>query len=235
VNYCILSINDDRKAYKDRIRATVGLPEVSIPTFNAHENDPMAELERRGLRVTQGWRPKIGELGIWLSTINVWQHCIDTGDTVVLFEDDAIPDPNFNGIFAHLASLLPESYDFMAVWVPDNQRNDYYLDLKYDSTGAPRTGRGWIAEEYSVFRTEHPDLAKAYQGYGGVSLMFTPAGSEKFMRLVQEQGLWSTCDCYLFIAAHAGWVDGYAPHPNTMMPVHYDWAAATTIQDTRKL
>lgn len=234
MKYCILSINDDRKTYKDRIRERVRFPEVAIPTFNAIENNALAEVEARGLRFV-GWNPKRGEAGIWLSTINVWQHCVDTGDTVIVFEDDAIPEPDFMDIMEHYLAILPEDFGFMALWVPDNQKQDYFYNVTFDSAGMPISHRGTVPDLYSPFRTDHPTLAKAYQGYGGVALMFSPLGSQLLLDQIREQGMWSTSDCFIFLSAHAGRVSGFAPHPHARIPVSYDWSQATTIQDTEVL
>lgn len=236
MNYTIISINDDRAEYKRMIRERTAFPEVVVPAFNARENDPIAELARRDLRVNNEyqWYPSRGELGIWLSVINAWEYAADSGETLVVFEDDAIPDPNFGEMVKYYCEELPGDWDYMALWVPENQKQDYYYNVTYDENGYPSI-RGTLPEEQSLFRMEHPKLAKVYQGYGGVALMYSPAGAAKFLDLIRKQGLWSTSDCYLYLAAHAGWVNGYAPHPNVEMPVHYDWSATTTIHDTEIL
>lgn len=239
MKYHIISINDDREQYKKVIRERVHLPQANVESFNAYEKDAVAYLEENGIRLRPDlWNPKVGEVGIWASTVNCWKWCIENNEDLVVFEDDAIPVEDFRSQFELFRSNLPDDYDFASLWVPENQRQDFLYYVDYDEFGGPRhlPKPPFLDRSVSMFDQGTYPVAVVYQGYGGVGLMFSPAGSKKFLKRAQEWGLWTTCDCNLYLVSHQAEVGmkSYAPHPDFEI-VKYDWQAQTTVQHSERV
>lgn len=234
MKYNIISIDDARKPYKDRIRARVGLSEIWVPAVNAREVDINKELEDRGLFITHPGSLTVGEIGVWLSTFDCWRWADEYNEDLLVFEDDAIPVQTFNKQFRELTSELPPDYDFLCLWVPENQLLDYIYDVVYDDEGLPThvgPNKNMITSNYNFGSTY---LARVYNGYGNVAQLYSPKGARFFMDRARAVGIYTPVDCYLYQEAHAGRCEGYAPKPNRAKLVKYDWKAETTIHNTER-
>lgn len=234
MKYNIISINDSRKAYTDVIRKCAGFDEVDIPAVNAHEVNLHEELERRGVAHHGDlWgNPKIGELGVWLSNFDCWQWAADNNETLIVFEDDAIIDDTFQEQIKVFSSYLPDDWDFAALWVPENQLIDYNYDVTYNEWG-DAVHHGMRLYSDSLF-THTRYTAHVYQGYGMVSLMYSPRGAQKLVDLVRETGIYTPVDCYVYQRAHKGDLNGFAPTPLFANIVKYDWKAVSHVQLTER-
>lgn len=235
MRYNIISINDDRKDYSDAIRRQIDLPELVLPAVNGREVDLDAEFEKRQLERLPVWNnAKVGELGVWLSNFDRWEtvSCMDEG--LVVFEDDAILDPYFNTKFRDFWHELPHGWDFAALWVPENQRQDYLYDATFDHHGSLRIN-GFKTPETSIYRV--PEMhygALVYQGYGMVSLVYSPKGGARLVELARKYGIDEPVDCWIYQQAHLGRLEGYAPKPEHATIVHYDWKAPSHVQLTER-
>lgn len=231
MKFNIISINDERKAYKDQIRKHAGMEEVRIPSVNAHKVDLPSELKLRGLE-NRPWSPKIGELGVWLSNFDCWQWAADNEELVV-FEDDAIIDNSFSGQLTVLQEDLPDDWDYVALWVPENQEVDYTYNVTFDEKGDPVHQGPALPYKDSLFRYTRR-VAHVYQGYGMVSLMYSPRGAAKLIDLVRSTGIYTPVDCFVYQQAHMGNLKGFAPSPLYANVVKYDWSAASHVQQTER-
>lgn len=236
MNYCIISLDDARKAYKERIRERVNLPEISVEAFDGRRDDPVAEVGRRGYRISSQQKhwgiPKRGELGCWISHMNAWELCVETGESLVVFEDDAIPALGFDSALDPFLADLPDNWGFMSLWVPPDQLQDYQYSVEYDwYDGAARIlGTKWGESDYKFTET----LAKVYQGYGMVATLYSPHGAKILLDAAAEMGLYSPVDCFLYLTAHTFRTPrlyGFAPAPTDAHLVGYDWPT-TTIHDS---
>lgn len=235
VSYNIITLNrsdslhDPRQIYKDRIRKTVQeSEEIFVPAINGREVNLEEELDRRNLFVKYPGAFSVGEIGIWLSMFDCWQWCIDNDETLITFEDDASPRHYFDEAVRFFLEEVPQDWDFMALWVPDNQKQDYRYNVKFDDEGHA-TIRGYAQESLFDFGAFY--LARAYQGYGNVCSMFSPKGSQFLIDKARETGIYTPVDCFMFQNAHAGRCNGYAPKPFHATLVDYDWAE-TTVHNT---
>jgi GR25 family glycosyltransferase involved in LPS biosynthesis len=174
-----------------------------------------------GLKWTD-WTPSYGEAGIWLSNYIRWYRASQMSEPLIVFEDDAIIDEHFNAHIRTIMPQLPDNWDFVALWVPDNQRIDYRYNLRYNEHGDPEIYGMRPDGLPSYFDFGAPDLAKAYQGYGIVAMMYSPAGGTKLMKLAKKYGMRNPVDCFIFQEAHKGALNGYAPKPDKVV-VSYDW------------
>jgi hypothetical protein len=132
---------------------------------------------------------------------------------------------------------LPEDFDFISLWVPDNQKNDYLYDIDFDMNGRHIwTERPWRTNETSKYRLNDSNrVALAFQGYGMVSLMYSPKGAAKLVKQAQETGLTGPVDCWIFQQAHKGLLEGYSCHPHFAHVVRYDnWEGPSHVQNTEQ-
>lgn len=236
MKFTIISLNDDRMEYKARIRERVGFDEIHLSAVDGRVIDVPAACEERGLDSSKIWEnAKQGEIGVWFSNFDRWELAGSMEEPLIVFEDDAIPDENFDNKIAELVSELPSEWDFAALWVPDNQRVDYLYDVAYNECGDP-IHRGWRTPKTSMYRIP---LAKAaslvYQGYGMVSLVYSPQGGRKLVELARSRGMETPVDCWIYQEAHKGNLNGFAPLPERADIVHYDWAAASHVQQTERI
>lgn len=240
MKFTIITLNDDRAFYKNLIRTRVKLEEILVPAVDARDltlrgiDDALAS---RGLSL-HGWpNAKRGELGVWFSNFDRWKLAAGMDEPLIVFEDDAMPSPAFNIYLHELMEDLPEDFDFCALWVPDNQKQDYFYDIDFDDEGKHIwTQRPWRDNETSKYRVGNSNrVALAFQGYGMVSLMYSPKGAAKLVERARETGLTGPVDCWIFQQAHIGQVQGYSCHPHFTHVVRYDnWEGISHVQQTER-
>lgn len=228
IEFNIISINDVRKAYKDRIRERVAFPEARIPSVNALTGDLRQLLQERNARLPD-WVYKRGEIGIWLSNIDCWKYSLENNVPLIVFEDDAIPEPDFMIKFNIYMRNLPDDWDFVALWVPSEQYRHYTESVVFEENGRELV----LHSPVSIYDYDAKYLAKSYQGFGGVAIMYSPAGAEKLLNTVEEKGLFTTCDCAVMFESWRNRINGYAPKPKYANLVRYDYAP-TTIHNSEK-
>lgn len=234
MKFTIITLNDDRKEYKEVIRDRVPYEEVELPAVDGREVDLMAEIQERGLHKFAWGNAKQGELGVWLSNFDRWATVANMDEPLIVFEDDAIPGPHFGPALEDLMLELPDDWDFVALWVPENQRQDYLYDNTYDEYGHPRF-HGWLPPEDSVYRIPGAlCAAHVYQGYGMVALMYSPEGGQKLVNQARHRGIDNPVDCWVYEEAHKGHLKGFAPRPDFADLVNYDWKAESHVQLTER-
>jgi len=234
VKYSIISINDKRQHYKDAIRRYVGFEEERIVSVDGaylnRDGEILEHLADLGLKPPH-WPMSVGEIGVWMSNFLHWEHVSRMDEPLIVFEDDAIIREGFPDAVNNLVAQLPEDWDFLVLWVPDNQRIDYRYNLSYNKDGDPEI-YGMRPEGLPSYFDFYgaQDVARVYQGYGTVSMLYSPAGGKKLAELAKFHGLRGPVDCFVFQEAHKGAVNGYAPKPDKVF-VDYDWPA-TQIHNT---
>jgi GR25 family glycosyltransferase involved in LPS biosynthesis len=230
MDYTIITINDNRMTQKQAIRDNVKLNEVFPEFVNGNDDEQLFSADEKwNLRKHCGLQR--GEWGIWFSNLNCWEYAA-SNDGLIIFEDDAIVDSNFMHRYDRYISDIPQDTDFIALWVPDNQRQDYLYNVEFDAEGKPKVVRGSLQPDNSIFNIDHEYIAKAYQGYGGVAMLVTKQGGGKLIELAQRYGQWSTSDCFYFLETHRNNLNGYALKPDYCDLVYYDWSVPTTIHTT---
>ena len=238
MKYTIITLNDDRAFYKNLIRTRVRYDEIEMPAVDGRAADIDQELELRDLKWV-GWEnAKRGEMGVWLSNFDRWKLAAGMDEPLIVFEDDAMPHPGFNIYMDEIMEHLPSDWDFISLWVPDNQKQDYLYDIEFNENGEHIwTSRPWRTNETSKYRVANSNrVALAFQGYGMVSLMYSPTGANKLVHLARQTGLTGPVDCWIFQQAHTGRVQGYSCHPHFAHVVRYDnWEGISHAQHTEKV
>lgn len=208
MKYGIISVSDVRAKQKAAIRDkmySLGVKEVPINGVDGMKNPPIEWLDPK---VAPHMRA--GEWGVWASNLDAWNTYSEEGD-LILFEDDAIPLDKFH---MDWEEYLPNDYDFVAIWVPENQ----YIDITYGD-----------------FYINNPYFAKAYNGYGGVAICYSFAGMQKLLKIVREEGIYQPLDLLLYEYSKKGKLNGYSLKPSQQI-VGYDWENdVTQIHDTPRL
>jgi GR25 family glycosyltransferase involved in LPS biosynthesis len=237
IAYTIISINDDRAENKARLRKTFHeYPEAFVMSVDGRKIKELAAARRAHPDIKKTSPRRLGELGIWFSQLNAWKMLMESDkfDHLIVLEDDAIPTENCAEVIKEYLAYLPEDYDMLSLWVPENQKADYYTNYVFDWDGnSSALGGGEDTRDGApCFRIDNSVLANAYQGYGGVATIYSKKGAEKFYALAKGEGLFTTSDCFLFINIHRGIIKGYAPRPDAKEAFGYNWHAPTNIQDT---
>ena len=232
MKYHIFSINDDRYNMRQTIVDRVDLERARIRCFNAYEQNIAGFLKSRGMHFDR-WTPKIGEAGIWISNILAWEWCVENDESLICFEDDAIPLWDFSLRLGVLTEELKDTnWDICSLWVPNNQLQDYWYYVTFNEIGDPvhsSPPAGWKGREDSIYNlTGKSAAARIYQGYGGVAFMYTPAGAYKLLNYLRVRGIFTPVDCGLCQLSHLDILSGYAPRPEFRL-VDYDWLVPTTI------
>lgn len=226
MKYNIISINDNRKYYKDQIRKYVDLQEEVVASVEGACLNRDGKLEQHmndlGLWFNSKWPLSVGEIGVWASNFLRWEKVSQMNEPLVVFEDDAVIKSDFNPKLIYIYEQLPDDWDFVSLWVPDNQRIDYRYNLRYNADGDPEIFGTRPVGFPSAFDYGAADVARVYQGYGMVATMYSPAGGKKLVELAKQYGLRTPVDCFLMQEAHKGALNGYAPKPDKVF-VDYDW------------
>jgi GR25 family glycosyltransferase involved in LPS biosynthesis len=230
MRYTIISINDDRIEKRRAIEETVDLPKVHIPSVNGMNGDLNRYFQLYQTFKTPEFKALRGELGIWFSQMNCWQYTVTSGEPLIVFEDDAMVDPSFNDTVGLVMNEIPDDWDFFSFFVPDNQRQDYFYNVKYNNQGIPGALNGFRPPTQSLFYIGSEVIAKAYQGYSVVCTMYSPKGARRLLELTSKHGIHTPVDNFIFRHAHgSSQVKGYAMHPRFKpMPVWYDWENSPT-------
>lgn len=207
--------------------------EVKIPSVNAREVDLLEELENRKIFVPYPGQFSLGEVGIWLSMFDCWEWALENDETLITLEDDAKPQWFFDEAVDLFIKELPRDWDFLCLWVPNDQKQDYLYNVTYNSDGMPKIF-GRMSAKNSLFDYGAQYTAKAYNGYGNVATVFSPKGAKFFIDQARKVGLYTPVDCYLYQEAHAGRCKGFSPKPEHATLVDYDWSVPTTVHTTER-
>src|SRR6478752_1272240 len=130
MKYTIISIDDSRLEYKDKIRQEMGNDEIFVDCLDARPEtvDLEEELANIGLHFADYWKSfpwSRGDIGGYVSHFNAWQKAVEIDEPLLVFEDDAIlPD----GFLANVESLLeevPEGYGAVGLSVHPFEFDSY--------------------------------------------------------------------------------------------------------------
>ncbi len=229
--YTIISINESRAQKKQAIRSSLSINEVFIDCVNGSDSIALRKAKEKWSNVEFPGPFKAGEFGIFFSLLNAWEYAAENNGLLV-FEDDAILIHDFEPLLHQYLEGLPADADFVAIWTPNNQQGDYYRVSSFNSVGEPQYEGPPREFHNSIFYFGHEHLSKVWNGYGGVCLYFTKQGGQKLIEYAEKMGMFTPADCFMYIAAHSGYVNGYGLNPNRKL-VEYDWNAPTTIHKTR--
>jgi len=140
--------------------------------------------------------PLPGELGIWVSLINVWEYVVKNKiDKFLVLEDDI----QLNKKFMHNLNLclndLPEDFDFLSL---------YYFEEQ-----------NWISDETEIGSKYIHKSNNQFSA--GQATVYSYAGCKKLIKLLKLKGIEYTSDCFIFKQSQNGLLKGYSIKPNNLM------------------
>lgn len=244
--FAVMSIDDSRHEKKKAIREKFGfLEELWFQSVDGTDletvdqwlaNHPWIDFPIYEGQ-THGWTCKRGELGAWLTTINMWEELLfDKVDGLIAFEDDAeLTDDAANKISYYIqkARMQHSEFDLISLYIPPDQKEDYYHFVGIDpADGKPdihhRTHVPGGADMWKI----DDNFSYSYQNYSNVALFYTKSGAYKFLCEVAKRGIDMPVDCFVHQISNLDHFVKYAPHPEAPRFVETDWDAPTTIHHT---
>ena len=227
MKYIILSISDSRSGYVAKIREALG-PENEIPFEAVDGRDPervaavMAEFPeifydgQKPIFHDWEYKPKVGEVGVWLSNLLAWKAISQMNEPCMVIEDDAIPRLLVLEKLQLLMDNVREDFGFVPLYTPDDC---IFL----------------LAGESFIGMEPNPVVARVYQTYCHVAMLYSPDGASRLLRLAAGTGILAPVDIFTMQAGKMGLINGYAFQNHDDLPFTYNWAVPTTIHDTEPL
>jgi GR25 family glycosyltransferase involved in LPS biosynthesis len=210
MKYTIVRVNDRAKTLIDKNKKILNSFEYvdSIKFFNANLENPWDELANRGIDVST-WRPYDGrtsdplpgELGIWLSFLNIFEYMTKTNtQQLLVLEDDAKIKKRAPSELYALIQKLPKKWDFLSLHFNDQQNN---------LTPESDIGLKKIHKSINQFSST-------------VAVIYSYSGAQKLLELVKEKGIEYTLDCFLYHQAAVGLLNGYSIIPSNDQLVSHE-------------
>jgi GR25 family glycosyltransferase involved in LPS biosynthesis len=133
--------------------------------------------------------PLKGELGVWVSTINVLEYIVKNNiSQMLVLEDDIVLKENFVNNFKKCLLELPKDFDFLSL---------YYFD-----------GHNQVTEETDVGLSM---VHRSYNQYSGAqAMLYSYSGAKKLLKCIYRKGIEYTTDCFIFKQSLDRLVDGYS-------------------------
>lgn len=175
--------------------------------FNGNLGNAWDVINHKGIRQDvwkpydgRAFPPLPGELGVWVSTINVWEYIVDNKiDKMLVLEDDIMLQNDFIDKFNSITKELPESFDFLSL---------YYFDGHNQITDKTEVGLVNIHRSFTQFSA-------------GQAMLYSYSGAKKLLKCVMRKGIEYTTDCFIFRQSLEGFVDGYSiKKENTFLLSH---------------
>ena len=228
-DYTIIHVNDDRVDRRNLIHDRMWNMNAQHKVFDFcyGKHDDLDEwYSRTGIfPASNTWSLNPGEIGIWQSLGSIWSSM---EDNLLVFEDDVFLHDHFDNRFIESVGDLPPDADFLSLFVPEEQRQDYKYVVRYDELGNWHPAND---ENKYIFDIGSEWIARTYHGWGGQALYFTMQGAEKLLRIARARGMYTTSDCFLYLEAHAGNINGYSVLPEYYDTVYIDKSTKSIIQE----
>lgn len=158
-----------------------------------------------------------GELGIWESTIRIFEYIVNNDiDIFLVLEDDILLVDNAQEILKEVLSELPEDFDFLSLYSFSGQNS---LDSKTD-----------IGAKYIHKSINQPAGAQA--------MIYSKKGAKYLLKLIRRKGIEYTSDCFIFEQARLGILKGYSLIPETAKVLSHEYKSIKSLIDpdnTRKV
>jgi GR25 family glycosyltransferase involved in LPS biosynthesis len=211
MKYTIVHINDRSKENMDYNKSILSDFEYvkDIEFFNGNEGNAWDVINHKEIRQDvwspydgRSFPPLPGELGIWVSTINVWEYIIDNDiDMFLMLEDDIRISKDFVLNLQLCLNDLPKDFDFLSLYYFEEQNN---FDEGTD-----------IGSKY---------IHKALTQYSaGQAMIYSNAGAKKLLKVLKRKGIQYTADCFIFRQCHEEVVNGYSVIPDNLVFLEHDY------------
>lgn len=213
MKYTIWKIDDSRRSYTSKIENSVSLPRAYVDCVNGYDTEGLNRaLVLSGMEGRLDYLNTPGEKGVWLTFIDTLNYIANQGESIVTFEDDAILIDDFMDKFEDRITGLPADFDFFSLFIPrDDQQRwcDYTPEM--DEKGiitkgdAIFVGRNRCRVNHKIFR--------AWQKYGGVSMLWTPTGAQKALKHIEDD-VFKQWDEYVYALSRRNILKGFTSNPD---------------------
>lgn len=219
MKYAIVHINDRSKENMDRNRSILSSFEYidDIEFFNGNQGNAWDVINHKGIKQDvwepydgRAFPPLPGELGIWISTMNVWEYIVDNNiDRFLMLEDDIRLNENFVSNLELCLKDLPEDFDFLSLYYFEEQNN---FDEGTD-----------IGSKY---------IHRALTQYSaGQAMVYSLSGAKKLLKVLKRKGIQYTADCFIFRQCHEEVINGYSIIPDTLSFLEHDYISIKSTID----
>lgn len=218
MKYTIISVDDSRQEFKDRIRAEMlNDEEFSVDVVDARPLDVNLkdELAKVGLHMAGYWKSfwwQRGDIGGYIGHYNAWKYIAEQDEPVMVFEDDAWLPDGFRGTVDLFMSEVPDDFGAVAFCVHPDTVAFYDMHIDYDEWGQP-IARARQEGEQNQFDYGAEHMARSYQGWAMTATVYSPKGAASLVKTSQDMGLHMNADALVWHRAAVGDFDGYAPKP----------------------
>jgi len=198
MKYCIMHINDrskDLMEYNKKILSSFDYIN-DIVFFNGNTGNAWDVINHMGIK-QDVWNPYDGrslpplpgELGVWVSTINVWEYIVKNKiDKMIVLEDDITLQKDFVNKLEEYIKELPNNFDFLSL---------YYFE-----------GQNKINKSLNIGSDKIQKSTLQYSA--GQATLYSYAGAKKLLKLVYRKGIEYTTDCFIFRQSLENLVNGYS-------------------------
>jgi len=198
LKYTIIHVNDRAKTNMAKIKNILSSFQYvdDIKFCDGNKDGPWHIINNKGIS-QDAWSPYDGrtfpplpgELGVWVSNINIFEYIVKNKiDQMLVLEDDAIIVDSFVDFFNTYTKDLPSDFDFFALsYFPD--QNNFTTETDIGSKNIHKS-----KNQYS----------------NGVAMLYSLQGAKKILKLLQRTGLEYTSDCYIFYNAQKNMLNGYS-------------------------
>lgn len=210
MNYTIVKLDDrakDLTAHNQQILAEHNYVS-DIKFFDGNKEKAWDVINHLGIRQDvwapydgRSFPPLPGELGIWVSTINIFQYILSNNlDLLLVLEDDVFLHEDFVQRMNECLSDVPSTFDFLAL---------HWFD-----------GHNWVSEQTEIgsrfIHRSHNQFS------AGQAIIYSKKGAGKLLSAVKRIGIESTSDCFIFRQSLIGSVDGYSVKPENGKLLDHD-------------
>ena len=193
----------------------------NISFFDSRTHNPNDRLSSIGIR-QDVWNPYDGrifpplpgELGVWISTINILEYIVlNKIDKILVLEDDAIISKKFIKLLDGCLGDLPDSFDFLSLSYPKEQ------NAFSDTTD--------IGSK---------NIHRSFNQYANATgMIYSLSGAQKILTLVKRIGIEYTSDCFIFKKSHEGYLNGYSIIPEQHYLIQHNPSAFKSLIDPDNL
>jgi len=219
MKYTIIHVNDRaKKQMKDNHKVLKNFNYVSdIKFFNGNIENASDVLSHKKIKLNT-WRPYDGrnfpplpgELGVWLSNINIYEYIVKNNiDKMLVLEDDVVVDLKFVGNLNLVLNDLPDNWDFLSLYYFENQNS---------------------VDSETLFGSKYIHKSKN-QPAGFQAMIYSKNGAEKILRLVKRLGIQYTVDCFVFEQARLGFLNGYSIIPDKLSFIKHEYKQVKSLID----
>jgi len=202
IEFVIVHTSERAKAFMDVNKDILGGLQYldKIEFFDAQKRNPWEELSSRKYR-TDTWSPYDerefpplpGEIGIWVSFINIWEYMANHEvEQLLVLEDDVALSLEAPNILANALIELPRNWDMLSLHSWDGQ------NIKDKNTDI---GRPHIHRSDNKF-------------WGTQGMVYSLSGARKILRLVKKFGVENSVDLFLFQKARDRKLHSYSLDPS---------------------